>query len=293
MKQIIVIALCLGAFSLASEAQSWGVGFKVGLNTSGVFGDAEMDADGNALETFGTIGGFQVGGLVQLKINKYLGIQTEVLFSQKGADYKYEGISYQDYTSPIGAKLKSTGTRLTLINATNSYINIPLMAYVNVTRNLNLSLGGYVDILVASSATGETVYSGELNNGTGSVEEHLINYTYNYLKDEAGERVGTNDISVVVGSDNILLPATEGAYYHWTTKNDNYYNPLDFGLMANLGWRFSNGLRFDLRANYGLTDVTNNFYDYSLKAPNENGYRVARSDFDRSISYQLTLGFGF
>jgi len=293
MKQILIIALCLGVFSISGQAQSWGFGFKVGLNTSGVFGEAETDANGEDLETFGTIGGFQVGGLIQLKMNKYYGFQTEVLFSQKGADYKYEGPSYQGYTSPIGANLKSTGQRLTLVNATNSYINIPLMAYVNITRNLNFSLGGYMDILVGSSATGETVYEGELDNGTGSVASHLVNYTFNYISDEAGEQVGSINQEVLIGSDNVQIPATEGAYYQWSAKDGNYYNTMDFGLLANLGWRFNNGLRFDFRVNYGLSDVTNNFYDYSRQAPDENGNRIPRTDVDRNISYQVTLGFGF
>jgi hypothetical protein len=299
MKQLIIIALCLCAFAFSGQTQNpWGFGFKVGLNTSGVFGESEQDADGNALETFQTIGGFQVGGLVQFKINKLLairnefGLQTELLFSQKGADYKYEGPSYQAFTSPIGANLPSTGQRLILINATNSYISIPLMAYAHI-KNFNFGLGGYMDILVGSSATGETVYSGDLDNGTGIVEEHLVNYTFNYLRDEAGEQVGTTNLSVLVGSDNVSIPNTEGAYYHWSTKDGNYYNNLDFGLVGNLGWRFNNGLRFDFRVNYGLTDVTNNFYDFSRQAPDANGNLVPRMDDDRSISYQVTLGFGF
>ena len=293
MKKLTVIALLVCAFSFTSQAQDWGFGFKVGLNTSGVFGPSEVGADGTDLESFGTIGGFQVGGLIQLKLSKYFGLQTEVLFSQKGTDYKFEGNSFNTYTNSIGSVLQSSGPRLTLINTTNGYINIPLMAYVNVTRNLNISAGAYVDFLVGSTATGETQYSGVLDNASGDVAEHLIDYTYNYFNDEAGERKGTTNLGVVVGSESIVIPGAEGAYYNFDTKDGSLYNPLDFGVMGNLGWRFNNGLRFDVRANYGLTDVTNNFYDVSLSEKDGSGNPVPRADFDRSISYQLTIGFGF
>ncbi len=293
MKRFTLFTLVLCLLQFSGQAQSWGYGFKVGLNTSGVFGPSETDADGNDLESFGTIGGFQVGGLVQLKMNKYYGFQTEVLFSQKGADYKYEGESYKTFTSPIGAILHSTGTRKELIDATNSYISIPLMVYGNITPNLNLSFGAYFDILVSSSATGEIEYEGTLDNGTGDVSKHLVNYTFNYSKDEALETAAATPINVLVGSDNISVPYNEAAYTHWETKDGNYYNPIDYGLMANLGWRFTNGLRFDLRATYGLTDVTNNFYDISSKERDENYELIPRTDFDRSISLQVTLGFAF
>lgn len=295
MKKITVIALILCVFQFSGQAQSWGFGFKVGLNTSGVIGPSEQNAAGEDLEGFGTIGGFQVGGLVQLKVNKYFGVQTEVLFSQKGSDYTYEGESFETFTNNIGAVIQTTGDRKRLINATNGFINIPLMAYVNVTENLNLSLGGYMDILVSSSARGETTYTnGILANNSGEVGDVFVDYSFNYLSDEAGELPATaTGTTILVGSENITIPSSETAYYNFDTKDGNFYNPLDFGLVANLGWRFNNGLRFDLRANYGLTDVTNNTYDVSLYEKDANGQGLPRTDFDRSVSYQLTIGFGF
>ncbi|MGB0863880.1 MAG: porin family protein [Saprospiraceae bacterium] len=295
MKKITIIALILCTFQIAGQAQSWGFGFKVGLNTSGVMGPSEQNAAGEDLESFGTIGGFQVGGLIQLKINKYVGLQTEVLFSQKGADYKYEGESFKTFTNNIGAVIQTSGDRKSLVNATNGYINIPLMAYVNITRNLNFSLGGYMDILVTSSARGETFYSnGILANNSGEVDDFLVDYSFDYYDDEAGIAPATaTSTTVLVGSENITIPSSEGAYYNYSSKDGNFYNPLDFGLVANLGWRFDNGLRFDLRTNYGLTDITNNFYDVSLSEKDANGQGIPRTDFDRSISYQLTIGFGF
>lgn len=291
----VVLCFILSATSTVLQAQSWGFGFKVGLNASGVYGPSEQDAAGNDLETFSLINGFQVGGLVQLRLNKYFGLQTEVLFSQKGSDYKYEGQSYETFTSSLGATLHSTGTRKTLLDATNGFINIPFMAYVNVPRvpNLSFSLGAYMDILVSSSATGETEYEGILDNGTGDVSSHLTTYTYNYLRDNAGEDAGSTTQDVLVGSDNISKITNEGAYYNWEAKDGDFYNPIDFGILANLGYRFNNGLRFDLRVNYGLTDVTNNYYDISLLSLDDNNEIVPRNDFDRSVSYQLTLGFGF
>lgn len=293
MKKIVVVMALLIGMQQAAQAQSWGYGFKVGLNTSGVFGPSEVSDEGEDLETFGTIGGFQVGALVQYRFNKYVGVQLDLLFSQKGTDYKYDGPSYEAYTSAIGASLPSTGERLVLINATNGHFNIPVMAFVNVTKKFNVGLGMYADILVSSSATGETQYSGVLDNGSGEVEVHLLNYDYNYLRDEAGEAAGASTLTVLVGSENVTLPLTEGAYYDWAEKQGSYYNRFDYGLVGNLGWRFNNGLRFDARINYGLTDVTNNYYDVALKSRDADGNPIPRTDFDRSISYQFSIGFGF
>ena len=182
----------------------------------------------------------------------------------------------------------------------NGYINVPLSATVKVVGNLHVAVGAYADFLVSSTAIGETTYIGTTSNGSDvkdlSREDELIvtKHSYNYTKDEANDFVGdSGSKTILVGSENISIPNDTGAYYEYDEKNGNYFNRTDFGLHATAGWRFSNGLRFDLRANYGLTDVSNNFYDVSLSEHDGNFNPVARSDKDQNLTLALSIGFGF
>ena len=294
----IAVLLCLSQFSL--QAQDLGGGFKVGLNSSKFIAPSEVDANGANLESFDFLTGFHVGGLVQVKFNKYFGVQAEVLFMQRGTSYAFEGDGFQTYIASNNAVFNTTGQRKTILSVNNGYINIPLSATVKVVGNLHVAVGAYADFLVSSSAIGETTYIGLTSNGSDvkdiNREDELIvtKHTYNYIKDEARGTVGgdENTKTILVGSEDIDIPNDTGAYYEYDEKNGNYFNRTDFGLHATAGWRFNNGLRFDLRANYGLTDVTNDLYDVSLSKHN-NFVPEARTDKDQNLTLSLSIGFGF
>lgn len=300
IKKIAFIAVLLSLSQFSLQAQDFGGGFKVGLNTSKFIAPVETDANGTALESYDFLTGFHVGGLVQLKFNKYFGVQAEVLFTQRGTGYTFEGDGFQTYVASNNAIFNTTGQRKTILNINNGYINVPLSATVKVVRNLHVAVGAYADFLVSSSAIGETTYIGITSNGSevkdlnGPDELIVTRHSYNYTKDEAGDFVGTNgNKTILVGSEDISIPNDTGAYYEYDEKNGNYFNRTDFGLHATAGWRFGNGLRFDLRANYGLTDITNNFYDVSLSEYDGNFTPVSRSDDDKNLTLSLSIGFGF
>lgn len=294
----IAVLLCLSQFSL--QAQDLGGGFKVGLNSSKFLGPAETDASGVDLESFDFLTGFHVGGLVQVKFNKYFGVQAEVLFMQRGTSYTFEGDGFQTYVANNNAVFNTTGQRKTILNINNGYINVPLSATVKVVGNLHVAVGAYADFLVSSTAIGETTYIGITSNGSdvkdlNGVDELIVTkHSYNYTKDEAGGFVETaGSKTILVGSEEISIPNDTGAYYEYDEKNGNYFNRTDFGLHATAGWRFSNGLRFDLRANYGLTDITNDTYNVSLSEHDGDFNPVPRTDADKNLTLSLSIGFGF
>jgi len=301
IKKIAFIAVLLSLSQFTLQAQDLGGGFKVGLNSSTLIAsDLEKDASGADLESYEFLTGFHVGGLVQVKFNKYFGVQGEILFTQRGTSYTFEGESFQTYVASNNAVFNTTGQRKTILSMNNGYINIPFSATVKVVGNLHVAVGAYADFLVSSSAIGETTYIGITSNGSevkdlGREDELIVTkHSYNYTKDEAGEFVGTSGMNtILVGSENIDIPNDTGAYYDYDEKNGNYFNRTDFGLHATAGWRFGNGLRFDLRANYGLTDVTNDFYDVSLSEHDGNFTPVSRSDKDQNLTLSLSIGFGF
>jgi hypothetical protein len=300
IKRITFVVALLIISQLSLQAQDIGGGFKVGLNSSKFIAPVEMDANGNALETYEFLTGFHVGGLVQLKFNKYFGVQAEVLFMQRGTSYTFEGEGFQTYVATNNAIYNTTGQRKTILNINNGYISIPLSASVKVVGNLHVAAGAYVDVLVSSTAIGETTYIGVTSNGSevkdpdGVNELIITRHSYNYGKDEAGDFVGNSGMnSILVGSESISIPNDTGAYYEFDTKDGNYFHRTDFGLHASAGWRFDNGLRFDLRGNYGLTDISNNFYDVSFSQHDGSFNPLSRADIDKNLTLSLSIGFGF
>ncbi len=300
IKKIAFIAILLSLSQFSLQAQDFGGGFKVGLNSSTFIAPSETDADGVDLESFDFLTGFHVGGLVQLKFNKYFGVQAEVLFMQRGTSYTFEGDGFQIYTASNNAIFNTTGQRKTILNINNGYISVPLSATFKVVGNLHIAVGAYADFLVSSSAIGETTYIGITSNGSevkdpAQEDELIVNrHSYNYIKDEAGGYVANGGSKVIlVGSEEISIANDRGAYYDYAEKKGNYFNRTDFGLQATAGWRFSNGLRFDLRTNYGLTDITNDFYDVSFSQYDADFQPVTRSDIDRNLTFSLSIGFGF
>ena len=87
------------------------------------------------------------------------------------------------------------------------------------------------------------------------------------------------------------MPQIVDAYYDFEEKNGNFYNPLDYGLIGGIEYRFDTGLGIGLRAMYGLADITNNVDDYSKVNFNEDLSRIARDDVDRNLLLQLYIGF--
>lgn len=100
-------------------------GLKGGLNNSNVY-----DAEGNAFSAdgkFGLVG----GGFLAIPIGKYLGIQPEVLYSQKGF-------------KATGTMLGSTYT----FTRTTSYVDIPLQVTLKPNEFITLLAGPQYSYLV-------------------------------------------------------------------------------------------------------------------------------------------------
>lgn len=292
-KQIVLLVMISCLLTTGTMAQDVGFGFKVGLNSTTIGGPSEMNNEAN-LETTSFLTGFHVGTMVTAKFNKRFGVRGEVLFSQFGGRYKYEGPSYQSFTFPNGQTVHSTGNRRTIKNVTNNYIYIPAFAYAYPVKKIRLGVGPYVGFLVSSRANGESKYSGQLLNGS-NVEEYTVNLEHNYFSDEVGAAVGDATVEVLVGSDRLNVPATQGAYYNYTTLDGNFYNSFDFGLCADFAFKLTTGLELGVRANYGLTDVTNDFYNVSMKenSGSPDFAPIQRNDNDTNLSVMFSVGFGF
>ena len=150
-----VLLLLTGAL----QAQEIRGGFRAGLNFSTLSGPIEENANGEALEEFGITTGFHIGAVVNFQFTDYFGLRTELSYSQRGTEYRYEGESFWNFETVDGTEFVSTGTRSTVMTISNSYLNIPVGAYVRAGR-FELSAGAGVGLNLAGRGEGELTYSG-------------------------------------------------------------------------------------------------------------------------------------
>ena len=129
MKKNFLFLSAILTFAAMASAQSFHIGAKAGANLNKI--DGQAFKQGYEL-------GYQVGGFVELNINKNWGIQPELLFSQTNTiiDSGYKAI-YQDIDEAvIGQKAKL------------NYLNIPILLRLNAGNLLTFNLGPQFSILM-------------------------------------------------------------------------------------------------------------------------------------------------
>lgn len=288
----ITYIACFCFLSLHLSAQSISGGFKTGLNFSRFDGPMIQDANGSDLESFNYATGFHVGAIVNFKLTDYFGIRTELLYSQKGTDYDFNGPSYlRIYNDNASQNVILEGTRNTTINITTSHIDIPILAYVRLGR-IELAGGVNAAVMINSTGTGEVALRNVTTPLGQPKEDVIISVDANYNQDnfQITELIDPRTITVL--NVDYLAPSVIGAYYDASDSSDNAFKRLDWGLNAQLGFYLNQGLLLSFRANYGLTDVTNQIQDLDPRTL-EAGQVVTRDDFDRNISLQASIGFSF
>ena len=282
-------------FFVLIYATSWSQissGFKVGLNFSTIRGPLEKDDNGKEVETnsFGT--GFHVGAAINYKVTDLFGARLEVLFSQKGTSYSFDGQSYYVLNTELGRQIVTTGNRKIDLAITNAYIDLPLMAYFKLGDKIEISGGVGLGFLVGSSASGEMTYSGEASNGA-PLEIFTTNLDFNYSKDKIGEADLTDAIVRTVNGESTKIPKTAGAYFEYTDEmKGSAFNVIDLSLNAGLSFFINRGLYFGLRLNYGLSDVSNKNFDVSKVKLNGNKF-IPLDDKDTNLTIQASIGFSF
>lgn len=290
MKKIGITFFMLANLLIISDlsSQDIGYGFKAGLNFNHFLSDSETDANGNELETFSNKTGFHVGAIFTWKATELMGLRGEFLFSQKGGKYRYEGESF--YTiQAANNNFPTTGFRDMTVNVSNSYIDIPIMGYVKLLGWLEFSAGANVGLLISSTGFGSLTY-----RPNGIISEFTYELDYRYGADNAGdfESSSTTDVLQISG-DQFQLPRNAGAYYEYPQDEGHLYKTLDFGLVGGVSFYLNKGLYVGIRANYGLTDTTNEKADVSWHQKNADGTFIKRKDDDRNFSLQTSVGFSF
>ncbi len=293
----LLTIIFIGLFVNETMAQEYGTAFRVGLNFSKFKAPSETGANGD-LEDFSTYTGFHVAGGVVFKLLENYGLKAEIMFSQNGGRYRYEGESFQIYQAPFTAEpVRSTGKRTTTLRITNSYIELPITGYAKLGK-FEFQLGASLGFLVNSNGVGTLRYEGTSDMDGGIIEPYAISLDHNYLKNG---KLSLEDLQnpelekladFMVDGQSVSLPTTLRAYDTFATKDGKFYNTVDVGLIGGASFYLSKGLFVGVMVNYGLLDTTNDFYDISKKE-SDGLTPISRSDKDTNLSLRASIGFSF
>ncbi len=272
----------------------WGqmrTSFKVGLNAARIDGPSEMDADGNALETWRNVMGFHIGLGFGYALTDAFGLRGELVYSRRGGKYTFDGPSYRIFRHSAG-DIEAQGDSRYFINLQNVYFDLPLLAYAQ-WKNFEFSAGIYGGLLVQSIGEGSLIFSGGRTVPLGNpVADLEFNLRHNYRKDKVGGGDFNERVIAQVDGRLVVLPKTMGAYFDHPEGSAKLYQSLDYGLIGGISYYMSRSLFLGVRFQYGLADITREAGDLA-KAQTNNGQQVFRDDHDRNLLWQFSVGFGF
>ena len=218
-------------------------------------------------------------------------MRAELMYSQKGTEYTFDGDSYWIFYPDESSKIYSNGNRSTVLTVTNSYLDLPVIGYIRYGR-VEFSAGASIGALVGSRGQGEVIYSGQTVGGEG-VDPFTVALDFNNFKDNAQLlEVGETESRLIEGKP-VEIPKNVGANYAVFGPDENLFNTLDLGLLVGASFFLNDGLYVGLRLNYGLSDVTSEDKDVSMVSLDENQEFIFRDDADRNVSLQASVGFSF
>lgn len=138
--KIVVASLlfsCIGFTNVQAQdaiSKPATIGFKGGINFSNLYSD---NVDDNNVLT-----GFNAGLYAKLPITKSFAIQPEVYYTTKGAELTYNNAI-------------ANGVAKFNVN----YIEVPVLAVINLTENLNIHAGPYAAYMVSGKTTNDSNFT--------------------------------------------------------------------------------------------------------------------------------------
>lgn len=185
MKKVFFIAamafLAINSYGQNGGTNSIHLGVKAGLNYSNIYDSKNDQYDANG--KFGAA----AGAFLAIPIGRFLGIQPEVLYSQKG--YKQSG-------SVLGSGYDFTRT--------SHYLDIPLLVSIKPTSVLTFQLGPQFSYLMRQKTT--------INSGLGTVVDDT---------DFDNDNIRKNTLGAVIGVDFNFDKVVFGTRAAWDLQNNN------------------------------------------------------------------------
>lgn len=295
---VLVIAICFTMNGL--YAQDYSFGIRAGLNYSKLIGPqintvTEKDA-------FQFNNGLHFGVTFAYHLTDNFGLRTELAYNQIGTLYTYQGENSPFVFRYGQERVVRNGKIERFFDISNSYIHVPLMVYYKPHRKVELYGGIYAQFLIIPTANGRIDMTAPENSETPG---ELFKYSFeqlieaNYFSDDPREVKGSQslivDLIIDGETEKVAMNRLVGGYYELDAdeKKASLYNWFDAGLEFGGSYYINRSLYLGLTGMYGLTDVTNNKADVDFGNLNEFQKYIFRSDFDRNLSLQLSLGFNF
>ncbi len=282
-KTLYILIICFGWINI--QAQETHLGLRIGLNYSHFNGTPGENV------SFGTLPGFHIGPTFSYSFSDIMGLRGELIFSQKGSKYAYDGPSYFGIRKKTEV-IPTSGTRKMNIAVNNNYIDLPVMFYTLLFERIDVAVGGYASVLVGSTGRGDLEYSGKRDNSSALVGPIKFLLDQNFYKDKAGSVSSTATQTIKLEGDQIILPEQIGGYYEYVNKpKGSKYNVLDYGLTGSVHYRASSGLYIGARYQWGLTDVSNDDFDISYKSltVSKEFILVPEKYKNRSLQFSIML----
>ncbi|MDZ4664052.1 MAG: porin family protein [Bacteroidota bacterium] len=210
MKKIILIGVLIASQYNTIRAQetdsrdNLAVGLKAGANYSNVY-----DEQGDAFVADPKFG-LAAGAFIAIPIGKYLGLQPEILLSQKG---------FQASGSILGSNYN--------LKRTTTYVDVPLLFAFKPIEFFTLLAGPQYSYLINQ----KDVYS----SGTTSIEQQ---------KDFANENLRRNIFCFTGGADITIKHIVIGARAGWDIQNNNGDGTSANPRYKNMWYQATFGYRF-------------------------------------------------
>lgn len=264
MKNLLLV-LSLLAMSYTLHAQ---LGVKTGLNFSAVgsYGNTE-EGESASLKT-----GFQVGLLYKLELTSSIGLMAELNYERRGT------VSKKDYNIMLPVVDPNSGAVLGIgdyaidqeANSQQHYINIPVLLVLG-SGKIKYYAGPNIGYMISGSAGFERTIDVSLGG--------------NPLPSPTP--VDLDDVDWFEYDSFRAIFVTE------PPENGDFLNQFELGINVGVILNLTDRLFADVRINQGLTDTSNNDYDFSIYPDATTFQFPSRDDTDRNLSIQLTGGYMF
>jgi len=236
-----------------------------------------------------------------------LGLRGELLYVQRGSGYNFlneDTIVGSPYIIKerisINESFVEFGTLDMVLDFSNGYLSIPITVNYQINKRWEVFGGLSIDMLLQPTGRGRADFTS--NNRPGDIFFRQ-SYDFNYRSNDPGELTllqqvtnAQSDTPIIVGEEIKNIPKTISAYFNNYDLNqeiEKKYNFFDSHLTLGFNYFINSGFYLGARAEFGLTDITNNDGDFSIGQINSDATPVFNGDHDRSVSLNLSFGFRF
>ena len=281
MRTLLIFSLLWATVTLSAQS----IGVRAGWNFNRFSGPLEVG------ESFNYTNGIHFGINYGYKFTKNFMLRTELLYNQKGCEYKFDGKSYyQIYNSE--KTVYEVGRRTVKLEISNSYICLPVTAVFQLGSKFEVFGGLSADFLVSPKGRGTLRFESEAYPAN-IVFRQTLDYRYYSDVALAASTSNTGEAKIIVDGKIVGVPKAVGAYYQTDVKNGSLFNWFGMSAIGGVNYFINRGFYIGGRIEYGLLDLTNNKMDDSVVKLNDDFSLIKRDDKDLQLTYQMSIGFRF